>query len=219
MTTKSHRGMLFVLVGPGGTGKNTLMYAILEHHPEIKQLATATTRKMRPNEQQGREHLFVSLERFKEMIENDELLEHQEVTPGSFYGIPRATVDDAIETGQFLIADIEVLGAKILQENYPKDTQLIFVTVPGDTLDAKLDVLKRRMQGRHDAHQTEADAARIQQRLDRARQLEFPFAAHCDDILINDHLEVAVGELDDIISRKIAQRTEETNQETNKEDA
>ena len=94
------RGLFFVFVGPGGTGKNTLMSIIMERHSNIKQLATATTRAMRPNEQHGRERIFVSLKRFREMIAQDELLEYQEVTPGKFYGIPRASVEDVLNDGQ-----------------------------------------------------------------------------------------------------------------------
>src|SRR5688572_24786246 len=116
MMPNTSRGLLFVLVAPGGTGKNTLMNIVMERQPQIKQLATATTRAMRSNEQQGREHEFVSLERFREMIANDELLEHQEVTTGLFYGIIRHTVEHRLKSGQHLIADIEVYGAKILRE-------------------------------------------------------------------------------------------------------
>ena len=78
MSYDQHHGTLFVLVGPGGTGKNTLMNAFMKNHPEVvKQLATATTRPKRDNEEHGREHLFVSLDEFRRMLANNELLEHQ----------------------------------------------------------------------------------------------------------------------------------------------
>ena len=151
------RGLFFVFVGPGGTGKNTLMSIIMERHSNIKQLATATTRAMRPNEQHGRERIFVSLKRFREMIAQDELLEYQEVTPGKFYGIPRASVEDVLNDGQHLIADIEVRGAEVVIKEYEDDAIIIYVTVPGDTEEAQLETLKQRMLTRLNREPNEDD--------------------------------------------------------------
>lgn len=205
MTTQQ-RGVLFVLVGPGGTGKNTLMNAVMAQHDNLKQLATATTRSMRPNEQQGREHLFVDQARFEEMIANNELLEYLQVTPGRYYGIPRASVTDAIETGQNLIADIEVIGAKIVYEAFPEDVVLIFVTVPGASIAERLAILRERMTARYSDHERTADEKQIQQRLERAEQLEFPFMEKCQYIIINDDVDQAIAELDAIVRQTLAER-------------
>ena len=75
---------------------------------------------MRSGEKQGREHLFVSLQQFEAMIAKGELLEHQEVTPGKFYGIPRQIVADCLKNAEVRIADIEVLGAEKLARAYPE---------------------------------------------------------------------------------------------------
>jgi guanylate kinase len=207
MMPQTPKGLLFVLVGPGGTGKNTLMNVIMQRHPQIKQLATATTREMRPNEQQGREHEFVSVERFREMIANDELLEHQEVTEGKFYGIIRETVGKHINNGRHLVADIEVYGAKILREKFPDDTVMIFVTVSGATLEEKLAVLRRRMLERIEGEPTPAELDTIQERIERARDLEFPFEAQCDVTIVNDEKEQAVHDLEQFILARIAERS------------
>lgn len=200
------RGLFFVFVGPGGTGKNTLMNIIKERHPEFQQLATATTRAMRPGEQHGRERLFLSEERFREMIAKNELVEYQEVTPGKFYGMPRSSIENVIGKGQHLVADIEVRGAKVLLEEYADDTVIIYVTVPGNTEEEQLEKLKERMLNRLDHDPTDKDWELIQQRLDRATNLEFPFAKTCDNIIINDDLEVATEQIDTIIKQKIAER-------------
>jgi guanylate kinase len=213
MMSITPRGLLFVMVGPGGTGKNTLMNDIMQRHPHIKQLATATTRPMRPGERQGREHEFVSEERFHEMIAHDDLLEHQEVTPGRFYGIIRSTVEKHLSTGQHLMADIEVIGAKILREKYPDDTVLIFVTVPGATLSEKLVELQERMLERIEGDATEEDYIRTRQRLERARELEFPFESACDITIVNDEKERAVNELEQFVLSKIAERKAATPEE------
>ncbi|MEO1287839.1 MAG: hypothetical protein AAFV93_08720 [Chloroflexota bacterium] len=204
MTTS--RGLFFVFVGPGGTGKNTLMKIIMERHPEIQQLATATTRAMRPGEKQGRERIFVSQDRFRQMIEQDELLEYQEVTPGKFYGIPRESVDSVLDVGKHLIADIEVRGAEVVLDNYTEDTMVIYVTVPGKTQEEQLDTLKERMIHRLQRTPTDADWQIINQRLERAKTLEFPFSEKCEHIIINDDLNVAVEQVDKIVTNAIASR-------------
>lgn len=204
------RGLFFVFVGPGGTGKNTLMSIIMERHPEIKQLATATTRAMRPNEQNGRERIFVSLERFREMIAQDELLEYQEVTPGKFYGIPRSSVEDVLNSDKHLIADIEVRGAEVVIKEYKEDAVIIYVTVPGSTEEEQLDKLKERMLTRLDREPNEDDWREINQRLSRAVNLEFPFSQRCEHIIVNDDLAIAAEQVDAIVMRAIADRTAKT---------
>ena len=188
-------GIIFVLVGPGGAGKNAIMQAIIRHEPEIQQLATATTRPMRADEKQGREHLFISQARFREMVRAGELLEHQEVTPGKFYGIPRDAVRDCLRRHQIRIADIEPLGARRLVESFPHHTLQIFVTVPGASLAEQLAVLERRMRQRDDG------ATDIDERLLRARTLELPYQAQCDYIVVNDDLTRAIAKTRDIIRR------------------
>lgn len=200
------RGLFFVFVGPGGTGKNTLMKIIMKRHPEMKQLATATTRAMRPDEKQGRERIFVSLERFQQMIANDDLLEHQEVTPGKFYGIPKASVESVLAKGEHLIADIEVRGAEVVLETYKEDAVIIYVTVPGETEEEQLETLKQRMLHRLNREATDEDRAIINQRLERAKNLEFPFSKKCDHIIINDDLNQAAEQIDRIVKQAIEKR-------------
>lgn len=203
-----NRGTVFVLVGPGGTGKNTLMRRVMSQHDNLKQLATATTRAMRPDEAEGREHLFVSYERFQEMIANDELLEYQEVTPEKWYGIPRAVVQDAIDSGTNLITDIEVIGAKILHDAHPDDVVMIFITVPGDTEDEQIAVLTDRMLRRADDI-TEALRTRVAHRMERARKLELPFAEddeYIDYRIVNDNKDRAANELHGIIQDELEKR-------------
>lgn len=201
------RGLLFVFVGPGGAGKNTLMNIIKERHPEIQQLATATTREMRAGEKQGRERIFVSLDRFRDMISNDELLEFQEVTPNKYYGVPRASVEEPMRDGIFQIADIEVRGAQVLLENYKDDIVILYVTAPGKTEDEQLETIKQRMLQRLNRSPTDADWEVIQQRVERAKNLEFPFSKKCEHIIINDKLDVAAEQVDKIITEAMKKRS------------
>jgi len=192
-------GVIFVMIGPGGAGKNAIMRNIIQQTSNISQLATATTRPMREDEKQGREHLFISPNEFKEMIANHELLEYQEVTPNRFYGIPRQSVVDSLQHNSIRIADIEVLGAQELVKAFPKHVVQIFVTVPGDTLEAQLNVLKSRMEQRD-------NSTLVEERLNRAKTLEFPYQDQCDYVVINDDLTHATQLVSEIIEKELAQR-------------
>ncbi len=199
-SSENPRGLILVMIGPGGAGKNAIMKAIIADYAVIQQLATATTRDMRADEKQGREHLFVSPQEFKSMIAKDELLEHQEVTPGKFYGIPRQTVADCLENAQARIADIEVLGAEKLAGAYPEHVVQVFVTVPGETIAEQSAVLEQRMRQRDDG------ATDIQQRLERARTLELPYQSQCDYVVINDRLAGAIAFTREILEKELARR-------------
>ena len=199
-TSENYRGAVFVMIGPGGAGKNAIMKAIMARFPCVRQLATATTRPKRADEKQGREHLFVSESEFKRMFREGELLECQEVTPGKFYGIPRASLSAALAAGGIRIADIEVKGAMKLAAAFPKNVVRIFVTVPGDSQGEQLDLLRRRMRERAD------QITDIDQRLERAKTLELPYQSQCDYVVVNDELRDAIEEAADIVRRELAAR-------------
>lgn len=188
MTTPKERlGHLFVMIGPGGVGKNTLMQHVMQHEPDLRQLPTATTRPMRANEAQGREHLFVDMAQFQQLIDTDALIEYQEVTPGRFYGVPRATVDDSINDGCDLIADIEVYGAMILRREYPESAILVFVAPPS------LETLEHQMRERGTKEHV------IHERMERA-VMEMTYAPLCDFLIINDALEKAEADLHTVVT-------------------
>ena len=192
-------GVIFVMIGPGGAGKNAIMRAIIEQTNIVSQLATATTRPMRADEKQGREHLFISLETFRDMIDNNELLEYQEVTSNRFYGIPRQSVVDNLSQSKVLIADIEVLGAQELAKAFPQHVVQIFVTVPGSTAEEQLAVLEERMRQRD-------NSTHIEERLARAKTLEFPYQTECDYVVVNDDLTHAIQLVSDIIQQELKKR-------------
>lgn len=193
-------GVIFVMIGPGGAGKNVIMRALIAGCEAMRQLATATTRPMRAGEKQGREHLFVSARDFQAMIIAENLLEYQEVTPGKLYGIPRGAVAEVLAGGEIRIADIEVLGASQLAAAYPKNVVQIFVTVPGDGLAAQLAVLRQRMQERADPNTD------VEGRLRRAETLELPYQSRCDYVVVNDNLSQAIARTHSIIEGELQRR-------------
>jgi guanylate kinase len=193
--TDTKLGLLFVLIGPGGAGKNALMNEVISRLVGLRQLPTATTRPIRPNEQQGREHLFVDEVEFRRMARDGELLEWQEVHPGRFYGVPRATVEDALTAGEDLIADIEIAGAEILRANYPDNAILIFIAPPS------MEVLRERMQERGE------NDAEIAKRMARA-ETEMGFRSRADYVIVNDVLGEAIDSLYRLISQAMEERDE-----------
>lgn len=186
MNSQKRPGTLYILVGPGGVGKNALLNTILEDFDTLKQLPTATTRPIRPGEQQGREHHFVTIDEFQQMIDTDELVEYQEVHPGSYYGVPRKIVEEAIREGRDLIADIEVLGASIIRRDYPANSVMIFILPPS------VDALAERM------NQRGASDEDIRDRLARL-PLEIRYAPLSDYVIVNDAIDVATNQLRTLI--------------------
>jgi guanylate kinase len=181
------QGLLFAIIGPPGVGKNELMRDALARLPDLHQLATATTRPRRSNEQHGRERLFVTEEQFSQMIADGDLLEWQQVH-GNRYGVPRETVEAAFAAGRDLTADIDVLGATYIRSLYPDNVILIFVQPPS------MAELARRMRARG-----EDTEAQIKTRLKRV-QMELTYAPICDYRIINDDFDTAAAELRAIIT-------------------
>lgn len=177
----THTGMLFILVAPAGAGKNALMNRVIARVPGLRQLPTATTRGIREGEMEGREHLFVTESQFLDMLRQDQLLEHQ-VVHGRYYGVPRATVEKAMEAGEDLIADIEYLGASFIRNEYPNNVVLIFVQPPS------VAALIERMRQRGDKE------SEIGRRLLRV-PAELAFAPQCDYLIYNDDLDRAAETL------------------------
>ncbi len=184
--SKERSGVLYILVGPGGVGKNALLNAVLTEVDDLRQLPTATTRNIRPGEEEGREHQFVSKTEFKQMIDADALIEYQEVHPGKFYGVPKATVENGITEARDQIADVEVLGASIIREQYPQNSVMIFIAPPS------IDALAARLRNR------DASEIDIRDRLNRL-PMEMRYAPLANYIVVNDVLDLAIREVVTII--------------------
>ena len=179
------KGKLFVISGPSGAGKSTVVFKAMEGRDDVCFSTSVTTRKPRPGEVDGKEYFFVDLDRFKEMVENDELLEHAEYV-GNSNGTPRAYVAEKLAAGMNVILDIEVQGARQVNEKKP-DSVKVFIIPPS------LDELERRLKGRG----TDTPRA-IEARLIRAKQ-EYKEADFYDYIIINDDAERAAKELSAIM--------------------
>jgi guanylate kinase len=176
------RGRLIVLTGPSGVGKGTLLRTLLQRHPGLHLSISATTRQPRPGEIDGQHYYFVSRDKFEQMIAADELLEWAEYA-GNYYGTPRSSVEQAIQVGQSVLLEIEVVGARQIKQTFPSALR-IFLMPPS------LAELEQRIRGRG---QDSEDA--IAQRLSRA-QAEVAAKDEFDIQIINDDLETALTQLE-----------------------
>ena len=175
------QGMLFMLVGPGGVGKNAILDQLLMRVDNLQQLATATTRGPRKGEEHGKQRWFVSLDEFKQMIADEKLVEYQEVHAGVYYGVPKFALESAFEAGQDLIADIDFHGATKIRALYLPNTIAFFVAPPN------MDILLERLVARQD------DIQSIEDRLHRSAE-EMLYATEADYIIVNWNLTDAIGQ-------------------------
>ena len=179
------QGILVVLSGFSGAGKGTIMKALLERHDDYALSISATTRKPRAGEVEGREYFFVSKEQFLSMVEEDALIEHAQYVD-NYYGTPKRYVEEQRAAGKEVILEIEIQGALKIKEKFP-DALLIFV-MPPDAAE-----LERRLTGRG----TESPEA-VRARLKRAAEEAVGVEAY-DYILVNDQLDTCVEELHQMI--------------------
>lgn len=175
-----NKGRVFIISGPSGSGKDSLMKKVFEKAPHIKFSISSITRPMRVGEVEGEKYNFVSRERFEEMIANDELLEHN-VFVGNYYGTPKAPVLNAVKEGNDILIEVDVNGAYQIF-NKISDAVSIFIMPPS------LEILKNRLTGRGTDSQDV-----IEKRLFEALR-EIASAKDYDYIVVNDDLETAADE-------------------------
>ena len=180
------KGKTFIISGPSGVGKSTVLSALLEKRPNVYFSVSATTSDPRPGELDGSHYHFMDVDSFRKWIAMDQFLEYAEYV-GNFYGTPKRFVDEAMDQGKDVILDIEVQGAIQVTSKRP-DTVRIFIAPPSWA------ELERRLTERGTDSKD-----KIQKRLLRAK-VEFQTAHTYDYFVINDTVENAVKELDAIMT-------------------
>jgi guanylate kinase len=180
-----HKGNLIVISGPSGAGKGTLCKVLLERNKDIKLSVSCTTRNPRVGEKHGVNYFFTSKDEFKEMIANDEFLEHAEVYD-NFYGTPRSCVEKLLDEGNDIILEIDIQGALKVKEKFPEGV-FIFIMPPS------MEELKNRIKKR--GSETEESLVK---RFSSAFQ-EINYVSKYNYVVINDVIEKAVEKLEGII--------------------
>ncbi len=178
------KGILFVVSGPSGCGKGTVLAQVLQD-PNLYYSVSATTRSMREGEVDGVNYQFLDRAQFETLIENDGMLEHAEYC-GNYYGTPRKPVEEHLAAGHHVVLEIDVVGAMHVKEKCP-DAVLLFLMPPS------IDVLKKRLVGRG----TESPDV-VEKRVAQAER-EIQCAHQYDYAVVNDVLEDAVADVRAII--------------------
>lgn len=185
-------GNLFIVSGPSGAGKGTLVRALLERVPDIWLSISSTTRAPRPGEEEGVHYFFLSRKEFDRKVESGGFLEWAEVH-GNRYGTSRDVVERKIAEGRQVLLEIDPQGAQQVKERMPESV-LVFVKAPD------LDELRRRLEGRGSETNDQIEA-----RMARAIE-EMELAGMYDFVITNDDVSRATDELVGIIDSFANQR-------------
>ena len=173
-------GKLIVISGASGVGKGTVLNRMMGLRKDLSLSVSATTRPPRPAEQEGVHYYFVTPEQFREMIENDELLEY-DAHMGSCYGTPWKQLEEKRSHGP-VILDIDPKGARIVKDKIP-EAILVFIMPPS------MAELEQRLRGRNDTSEEQ-----IRLRLQRA-EWEMDQRGWYDHVVVNDDARRCAGEI------------------------
>lgn len=186
------QGKILIFTAPSGAGKTTIVRHLLTYFPDLAFSVSATTRKQRPNEVDGKDYYFLSQDDFQQKIAQGDFVEWEEVYPGGFYGTLRSEINRLWALGKTIVFDIEVKGATNLKKFYPEDSLAVFVQPPSE------EVLFQRLRGR-----STEDAASLAARIKRAGE-ELCYATSFDRILLNDVLQEALAEAEILTANFLA---------------
>jgi guanylate kinase len=178
MMPEIKKGRLFVISGPSGAGKSSLIEDALKSLPGFVRSVSVTTRPARKNEKYGRKYIYITEEQFRNMVNENQLLECANYCDFS-YGTPAKSVEEELNKGNNVILEIEVQGALQVKKK-DKNAYMIFISTPN------IDILEKRLKKRN----TERDKE-IEKRLKTALK-EFEYQKHYDCIIINNNYNEAL---------------------------
>jgi len=181
-------GGVFVVTGPSGVGKGTLIETLRRRVPELELSVSATTRRPRPGETDGVDYWFLPDEEFDRRVAAGDFVEHASYS-GRRYGTLRSELTERVERGVPVVLEIELQGARQVRTTMPEALQ-IFIAPPS------FEALRTRLEGRGDAETLRHLDARLQTaREELAAQDEFA------EVVVNDRLDDAVSRLEEIVRR------------------
>lgn len=187
------KGKLIVFSAPSGSGKTTIVHHLLGKEAlNLDFSISATSREKRGQEVDGKDYYFIDLERFKKHISDDDFVEWEEVYSNNFYGTLKSEVDRIWSEGKHAIFDIDVVGGLRIKKKFPNNTLAVFVKTPS------LEVMEKRLRSRN----TDSEE-KIRERIAKAER-ELLYADDFDVILVNDDLERAKKEAENIVKEFIA---------------
>src|SRR5579872_2348550 len=183
----SQNGKLIIFSAPSGAGKTTIVQHLLKKIPELEFSISATTRKPRGDEEDGKDYYFISKQEFLHRIAKKQFVEFEEVYSGTFYGTLRTEIERIWNHGKTVIFDIDVEGGLHLKRKYEELALAIFVQPPS------LEVLKQRL-GDRGTDNTE----KLKERFEKSEK-ELNYAPQFDIILKNHDLQTACEQAEELV--------------------
>jgi guanylate kinase len=185
------KGKVFVITGPSGVGKGTLIERLLDAVPELELSVSATTREPRAGEVDGRDYHFLTPEEFRRRLEAGDFLEHTSYS-GNYYGTLREEVERRLAEGRSVVLEIEVQGARQVRDAMGDDAVLIFIAPPDEA------ALRARLEGRG----TDSPEA-IAQRL-RTAEVELAARSEFPREVVNDEVQNAASKLERLVRGELS---------------
>ena len=190
------KGKLIIFSAPSGAGKTTIVKHLLQKNFGLEFSVSATSRKPRPGEVDGKDYYFLTEEEFKEKIENGEFLEWEEVYSGIFYGTLKSEVERIRNAGKHVIFDVDVVGGLNIKKFYGNEALAVFIKPPS------VEELKNRLKNRS----TESEE-KIRMRVAKAEK-EMEFADKFDVIILNEELQRALMEAEKVVGEFLSGKYE-----------
>ncbi|MBP3794555.1 MAG: guanylate kinase [Bacteroidales bacterium] len=178
-----------IFSAPSGSGKSTVVSHVLPLHPEMEFSVSATSRKPRGTEQDGVEYLFYSADIFRKLVEMDKFVEYEEVYKDNFYGTLKSEVNRIWSKGHVIIFDVDVKGGVNLKKYFGDRALSVFIQAPS------VEALRQRLINRG-TDSLEAIEARVAKAAE-----EMTYADKFDYILVNDDLETALKEAEQVVDK------------------
>lgn len=179
--------MVLIFCAPSGSGKSTIVNYLLNKYPELEFSVSATSRAPRGTEKHGEAYYFLSTEEFQQKIKEDAFVEYEEVYEGCYYGTLKSEIERIEMKGNHVVFDVDVVGGCNLKSIFADNALAVFIAPPN------VETLRKRLEGR-----ATDSPEMIEQRVGKA-EYELTFAPKFDRILVNDDLETALREADEII--------------------
>ncbi len=183
------KGKVIIFSAPSGAGKTTIVHHLLKEFPQLEFSVSACSRPMRKGETNGVDYYFISVEEFKNKIANNEFAEYEEVYKDNYYGTLKSEIERIWKKGKHIIFDMDVMGGLNLRLQFGDNALAIFVMPPS------VEHLESRLKSR----ETETSES-IARRIGKAAQ-EIKKAELFDKIILNDNLETALKEAEQVVKQ------------------
>ncbi len=193
-----NEGKLIILTAPSGTGKTTICKKLLKRNKDWKFSVSVTTRPQREGEIEGKDYIFMDVDKFDHHVKFGEFIEWEWVH-GNKYGTLYSTLEDALDNNELLILDVDVKGGESIINEFTDQCLSFFVEPPGDDLPEKLEILEERLKKRGNENST-----LINRRLQRvSKELEFKEKEIFQYQIINEDINLATEQIESIIKENL----------------